>query len=46
MPSRYGEPTDEARLLYVAMTRAMNQLVLTCAKQSEFVERLEGVLGQ
>ncbi|MFH7241798.1 MAG: DEAD/DEAH box helicase [Spirulina sp.] len=44
MPNRYGEPDDEARLLYVAMTRAMEQLVMTCDRQSTFVDRLEGML--
>ncbi|WP_088889809.1 3'-5' exonuclease [Leptolyngbya ohadii] len=41
MPNPGGSETEEARLLYVAMTRAIDQLVLTCDRQSEFVKRLE-----
>ncbi len=38
----YGgqEVRDEAKLLYVAMTRAMEMLLLTCHKETEFVQRL------
>lgn len=46
MPNSHGEPDDEARLLYVAMTRAMEQLVMTCDRTSAFVERLEGMVGE
>ena len=46
MPFYKGDPEDEARLLYVAMTRAMEQLWLTCDRDSTFVERLEGALGK
>lgn len=46
MPKRNEPPDDEARLLYVAMTRAMEQLVMTCDRQSAFVERLEGMVGE
>ena len=35
---------NEARLLYVAMTRAIEVLVLTCDRRSRFVERIEGAL--
>lgn len=35
----------EARLLYVAMTRAMNHLLLTASHDSEFFHRLKGILG-
>jgi len=45
LPHKQSTPEDEARLLYVAMTRAIDQLVLTCDRDSEFVQRLEGVLG-
>jgi superfamily I DNA/RNA helicase len=41
MPHEKESPEDEARLLYVAMTRAMDQLLLTCHKQSAFSARLE-----
>lgn len=44
LPNPHSTPEDEARLLYVAMTRAIDQLVLTCDRDSEFVQRLEGVL--
>ncbi|WP_337961476.1 3'-5' exonuclease [Nostoc sp. UHCC 0926] len=46
MPNQYGHstPEEEARLLYVAMTRAMEQLILTCDRTSEFTSRLETVL--
>ena len=37
---------DEARLLYVVMTRAIEVLVLTCDRRSVFVERVEGALGR
>ena len=40
MPYRTDDPTDEARLLYVAMTRAMDELLLTYHRESAFVERL------
>lgn len=32
---------DEARLLYVAMTRATHELVITSSKSSAFSERLQ-----
>jgi len=35
---------EEARLLYIAMTRAINQLVMTGDRNSEFMKRVEGVL--
>jgi len=35
---------DEARLLYVAMTRAIEVLVLSCDRRSAFVERIEEAL--
>lgn len=45
LPNIHGTEEDEARLLYVAMTRAMDRLVLTGDRPSPFVQRLEGVLG-
>jgi hypothetical protein len=36
----YHSEADEARLLYVAMTRATHELVITSCKQSVFSERL------
>jgi superfamily I DNA/RNA helicase len=44
MPNSKGDPEDEARLLYVAMTRGMEELWLTCDRQSAFVERIKGAL--
>jgi len=44
LPNVQGEITDEARLLYVAMTRAIEVLVLTGDRKSAFVERLKGAL--
>ncbi|WP_258169778.1 3'-5' exonuclease [Nostoc sp. 'Peltigera membranacea cyanobiont' N6] len=48
MPDQYGHgtPEEEARLLYVAMTRAMEQLIMTSDCSSEFTSRLEMVLGK
>jgi len=43
MPYEKEPPEDEARLLYVAMTRAMDRLLLTCHKESPFAARLGGV---
>jgi hypothetical protein len=43
MPYEKEPPEDEARLLYVAMTRAMDHLLLTCHKESPFAARLGGV---
>jgi superfamily I DNA/RNA helicase len=40
MPYRNADPQDEARLLYVAMTRAMDTLLLTYDRDSEFTERM------
>ena len=44
LPNVQGEITDEARLLYVAMTRAIEVLVLTGDRRSAFVARLKGAL--
>lgn len=46
MPNQHSTPEEEARLLYVAMTRAMEQLILTSDRSSEFTSRLETVLGK
>jgi hypothetical protein len=46
LPHDRAEPTEEARLLYVAMTRAMNRLVMTHHRTSSFVQRLERVLAR
>ncbi|AVH68613.1 superfamily I DNA/RNA helicase (plasmid) [Nostoc sp. 'Peltigera membranacea cyanobiont' N6] len=48
LPDQYGHgtPEEEARLLYVAMTRAIEQLIMTCDRSSEFTSRLEKALGK
>ena len=46
LPNRHNTAADEARLLYVAMTRAIEVLVLSCDRRSVFVERLDGALGK
>lgn len=45
LPSKNQEEKEEARLLYVAMTRAMDELILTGHQNSGFVERMRGVVG-
>jgi ATP-dependent exoDNAse (exonuclease V) beta subunit len=44
MPNRSEAIADEARLLYVAMTRATEYLELSCDRDSVFVKRLEKML--
>lgn len=39
LPYRADQEADDARLLYVAMTRATETLVVTASKRSAFVER-------
>jgi superfamily I DNA/RNA helicase len=43
MPPRDFDIQEEAKLLYVAMTRAMDKLLLTCNKESQFVSRIQQV---
>lgn len=45
MPTQKLAIEDEARLLYVTITRAIDQLVLTGDRASEFVRRLETALS-
>ena len=40
MPYKDEQAADDARLLYVAMTRATDTLLMTASKNSAFVERL------
>lgn len=42
MPGRRGDPASDAKLLYVAMTRSTEKLLLTASTNSEFVELLHG----
>jgi len=47
MPHKNEEPPeDEARLLYVAMTRATRQLVMTYGKESRFGDKLREAVGR
>ena len=41
MPYPQGRQAEDARLLYVAMTRATERLVITASRTSSFVERLK-----
>jgi hypothetical protein len=45
MPNRSEVIADEARLLYVAMTRATEFLELSCDRDSVFVKRLDRVIS-
>ena len=40
MPHQNGNPIDEAKLLYVGMTRAMDELIMTYHRKTDFTERL------
>jgi len=40
MPHTEHDPQEEAKLLYVAMTRAMEKLLITCHKETDFVARI------
>lgn len=44
MPGRDRDEKDEARLLYVAMTRAMDELVLSGHQQSFFMKKMRAAL--
>lgn len=41
LPHEKGDEGEEVRLGYVAMTRAMDRLIMTCHQDSAFVERLK-----
>lgn len=45
LPLKGQDNAAEARLLYVAMTRAMNHLLLTASQESEFFNRLKEIVG-
>lgn len=45
MPKKGEEETDEARLLYVAMTRAIDRLVMTYREPSSFTCRIQDSIG-
>lgn len=46
MPMGAASPDDEVRLLYVAMTRATHELVLSAHGDSPFVRRVRAALGE
>jgi hypothetical protein len=46
MPYGDQDPQEEAKLLYVAMTRAMERLVMTCSRETEFVQRIRHARGR
>ncbi|MFH7028583.1 MAG: 3'-5' exonuclease [Heteroscytonema crispum UTEX LB 1556] len=46
MPHQYNTPEEEARLLYVAMTRAIDQLIMTSDRTSVFTSRVESALAK
>ncbi|MBJ7298266.1 MAG: ATP-dependent helicase [Dolichospermum sp.] len=46
MPNENQELAEETRLMYVAMTRAMEQLIITCHRSSEFTNRIESALSK
>lgn len=46
LPAPDRDPQEETRLLYVGMTRAMDQLIMTCHKESPFVDRLNEARGR
>lgn len=41
MPVREADPVSEAKLLYVAMTRSTDKLLLTSHRENEFVTQLK-----
>ena len=43
MPGKQDDLASEAKLLYVAMTRSTDKLLLTCHKESDFVRMLAEV---
>ena len=40
MPYKNQDPKEEAKLLYVGMTRAMDTLLMTCHRDTDFVARI------
>ncbi|MDV7210976.1 NERD domain-containing protein/DEAD/DEAH box helicase [Azotobacter beijerinckii] len=45
LPTKGEEEADEARLLYVAMTRATDRLIMTCRGDSAFGRRVREAIG-
>jgi len=46
MPGDGADKVCEAKLLYVAMTRSTEKLLLTSHRETEFLEQLKGSLGE
>ena len=46
MPGDGADKVSEAKLLYVAMTRSTEKLLLTSHRETEFLEQLKGSLGE
>jgi hypothetical protein len=46
LPNRHHSEEEEARLLYVAMTRALESLVMTHRRESPFTTRMRATLNQ
>jgi ATP-dependent exoDNAse (exonuclease V) beta subunit len=44
MKTEYGTPADEARLLYVAMTRSTDRLILSYHQELTFVKRFQPLI--
>lgn len=45
LPTPGEDPAEEARLLYVAMTRALDHLVMTCSGASDFARRIQASIA-
>ena len=45
MPRPKNPEADEARLLYVAMTRSIGRLVMTYQRHSDFTRRVQAAIG-
>lgn len=46
LPGPGEEPAEEARLLYVAMTRALDRLIMTCSRASDFTRRIQESIAE
>jgi len=46
LPDEKSGVSDEVRLLYVAMTRATNTLMMTSHRESPFMEKLRLAVGR
>lgn len=46
MPKSADSAAEDARLLYVAMTRAIDRLVMTCREESDFTRRVQTAIDE